>query len=354
MMIRIFALAICLISLQPWPARPLLGQDWVRKMFEGNSHDFGVVPRGSDAVYEFKFSNKYEEDVHVAAVRSSCGCTVPRIKKADLKTYEESAIVCEFNTKSFIGMKAAVVTVVFTKPFYGEMQLNIKGTIRSDIDTDPGMIDFGDVEKGQSRTTQVKITYAGRNGWEIKDVRSANQNLGVSIERNQAPGKVSYLMNVKLKESAPAGEFQDNIILVTNESNFNTVTIPVRGVINPPLVLPVRIDLGTVKAGQQSKSFFLARSKTPFEVKNIECSDERFVFKLPEGKKDKHVIPFQFNSGEKPGAFQQTLTMHTDLSQEGSASTIVVVNVTGPENKENNGEAKDAAKPDSQNTSGTN
>lgn len=312
----------------------LFGQDWVRKMFEDSTHDFGIVPRGSDAVFEFKFSNKYEEDVHVAAVRSSCGCTIPRIKKADLKTYEESAIVCEFNTKSFIGMKTAVVTVVFTKPFYGEMQLNIKGTIRSDIDTDPGMIDFGEVERGQGRETQVKITYAGRLAWEIKDVRSANKNLGVSIERNQLPGRVSYLMKVKLKDSAPVGEFQDNIILVTNESHFNLVTIPVRGVINPPLVLPMRIDLGSVKSGDQSKSFFLARSKQPFEIKRIECSDDRFVFKLPEGKKDKHVIPFQFNSGDRVGAFQQSLTVHTDLSEEGSASTMVVGNVVETDNQD--------------------
>jgi hypothetical protein len=334
MNLRIFTLTLGLVLTQWLSPTLLMGQDWVRKMFEENSHDFGIVPRGSDAVFEFKFSNKYEEDLHVAAVRSSCGCTIPRIKKADLKTYEESAIICEFNTKSFIGMKAAVVTVVFTKPYYGEMQLNIKGTIRSDIDTDPGMIDFGEVERGQTRATQVKITYAGRLAWEIKDVRSANQNLGVTIERNQLPGKVSYLMNIKLKESAPVGEFQDNIVLVTNESSFNLVTIPVRGIINPPLVLPVRIDLGTVKSGDHSKSFFLARSKQPFEVKKIECSDERFVFKLPEGKKDKHVIPFQFHSGDRVGAFQQSLTIHTDLSDESSASTIVVVNVAEKANAE--------------------
>lgn len=304
-------------------------QEWVKGMFPESAHDFGIVPRGSDAVYDFKFTNKYEEDVHVASVRSSCGCTVPRIKKADLKTYEESAIICEFNTKSFIGTKTAVVTVVFSKPFYGEMQLNVKGNIRSDIDTDPGMIDFGEVDRGASRSTQVKIAYAGRNNWEITDVRSANQNLGVTIEKNNLPGKISYLMNVKLKETAPAGEFLDNIILVTNEPQYNLVTIPVRGTINPPLVLPSRVDLGTIKLGEQGKSFFLVRSKTPFEIKDIECDNDKFVFKKPTGKKDKHVIPFEFNSGDKAGALRQNITVRTDLGdEEGSGSTVIIVNVT--------------------------
>ncbi len=297
-------------------------------MFAETNHDFGIVPRGSNTVYEFKFTNKFEEAVHVAGVRSSCGCTTPTVKKSDLKTYEEGSIVCKLNTDSFVGAKSAVVTVLFTKPFVGEIQLTVKGTIRSDIDTDPGMIDFGEVERGTERTTQVKITYAGRNPWEIKDVRSVNQNLGVSIEREALPGKTSYLMNVKLKDTAPAGEFLDNIVLVTNEPHFNLVTIPVHGTINPPLVLPVRVDLGTVKAGQKSNSFLLVRGKTPFEITKIDCEDPRFVFKIPSGKKDKHLVQFEFASGEVIGAFRQSLTVQTDLAEEGTASTTIVGNVT--------------------------
>ena len=130
-----------------------------------------------------------------------------------------------------------------------------------------------------------------------------------------------------MKDTAPTGEFLDNIVLVTNEPQYNLVTIPVRGVINPPLVLPVRVDLGTIKLGEQSKSFVVARSKSPFEILQIECSDERFVFQTPEGKKDRHIIPFEFHSGDQAGAFRQTLTIHTDLGEEGSASTVIVVNV---------------------------
>jgi hypothetical protein len=308
-------------------------QDWVKSMFEGNAHDFGIVPRGSDAVFEFKFTNKYEEDVHVASVRSSCGCTVPRIKKADLKTYEESSIICEFNTKSFIGNKAAVVTVVFTKPFYGEMQLNIKGNIRSDIDIDPGTVDFGDVDQGSAREMPVRIAHAGKPGWEIKDVRSANQYLRVAMDPPSKSGRVGYNMVVKLMDKAPVGEFMDNIVLVTNEPQYNLVTIPVRGSILPPLVLPTRIDLGTVKSGDQSKSFFVARSKTPFEILEITCDDPRMTFRKPQGKKDKHVITYEFVAGAEAGAFRKNLTIVTDLGEAGKATTVVVGNVTDKDAK---------------------
>jgi hypothetical protein len=140
-------------------------------------------------------------------------------------------------------------------------------------------------------------------------------------------------MTVRIKDSAPVGELSDNIVLVTNEPEYNLVTIPVKGNISPPLVLPGRIDLGTIKAGNQSKSFFLAKSKTPFEIKEIKCEDSRFTFKLPEGKKDKHIVNFEFAAGDKVGAFRQNITIVTDLSEDGTASTLAVGNVTDREDK---------------------
>jgi hypothetical protein len=305
------------------------GQEWVRAMFEENSTDLGTVPRGAKAEYAFKLVNKYEEDVHIASVRSSCGCTIPRIAKADLKTYEESAIICELNTRSFIGAKAAVVTVVFSKPFYGEMQLNIKGNIRSDIVTEPGEIQFGEVPSGAPRSTAVKVTYAGRNQWEIVDVRSANQNLGVTLEKkSDATGRIEYEMQVRLKETAPEGEFSDQIVLVTNDNQFNLVTVPVRGSIIPPLVMPVSVELGTVKLGQKVSQRMVIKGNEEFEVTKIECADARFTFTPATGKKSKlHIIPIEFKSETDKGAFRQTVSVHTSLGDGSVATTTVTGNV---------------------------
>ena len=124
------------------------GQDWARKMFETTSHDFGNVARGSKVDYDFKFHNPYKEDAHVMDVRSSCGCTTPRVLKDSMKTYEESAIVASFNTRSFLGQRSATITVVFDKPFYAEVQLQVQGYIRRDIVIHPGDVDLGTVDQG--------------------------------------------------------------------------------------------------------------------------------------------------------------------------------------------------------------
>ncbi len=304
------------------------GQDWVKQMFEETSHDFGNVPRGAKAEFEFELTNKYQENLHIAQARSSCGCTIPRIAKSDLKTYEKGAIVCEFNTRSFIGPKSAVVTVVFDRPYYGEMQLMVKGKILSDILTEPGEIQFGELEQGTEKSSNVKVTYTGGRKWEITDVRSANQHLGVKLTKvEKRNGPVEYEMQVRLKDSAPAGDFSDQIVLVTNDNEYNLVTIPVRGNVLPPLVLPVSVDLGTVKAGQAVQSRMIVHSKQAFEVKQIECDDKRFTFSPELGKSAKmHSIPVEFTSGEA-GAFRKTVTVHTTLPEGGTASTLVSGNV---------------------------
>ena len=303
-------------------------QDWVKQMFEGSSHDFGNVPRGAKAEFQFKLTNKYEEDVHIAQVRTSCGCTIPRIVTPTLKTYQQGAIACEFNTRSFIGPKSAVVTVVFDKPFYGEMQLNVKGNIRSDIVTEPGEIQFGSVDKGTEKATTVRITYAGKKDWKITGVRSANKNLRASLARNQTSNdQVAYEMKVRLLGSAPAGEFNDQIILVTSDTNYNQVTIPVRGKILPPVIMPVSIELGTIPPGSEIKKRMIVRGKTPFEITDVACTDSRLTFAKPAGAKTTHIVPLVFQATAAEGAFKNEVVVKTSLGPDITASTTISGNV---------------------------
>lgn len=310
------------------PAPAARSQEWVKELFETSSHDFGNVPRGAKSEYEFVLSNKYQENLHIAQVRSSCGCTIPRIGKSDLKTYEKGTIICEFNTRSFIGPKSAVVTVVFDRPYHGEMQLMVKGKILSDIVTEPGEIQFGELDQGLEKSTVVNVTYTGGRNWEITDVRSANQHLGVKLSKvEKRNGPIEYVMQVRLKDSAPPGDFSDQIVLVTNDKEYNLVTVPVRGNVLPPLVMPVSVDLGTVKVGKSVTSRMVIRSNQPFEVNKIECEDQRFKFTPEKGKSAKvHAIPVEFQAQEA-GAFRKTVTVHTTLPEGGTASTLVSGNV---------------------------
>jgi Protein of unknown function (DUF1573) len=309
-------------------SRQAFAQQWAREMFELTDHDFGTVPRGAKSEFEFKFKNKYKEPINVAAVRTSCACTLPRIGKGTAKTYEEGSIICEFNTKAFVGARAAVVTVVFDRPFYAEVQLTVKGNIRSDITPTPGEIQFGEVDLGNEKTTKVTIAYSGTTQWQIDDVRSSNKHLSVKLDPLSDGKKIEYVMHVKLKNDAPAGELVDEIVLVTNETQFNQVTLPVRANIIPPLAMPPAIELGTIKSGSKQSNKLVIKAKQPFRIEKVDCNDARFKFTLPKDEKTLHFVPFDFQSDDKIGPFRQTVTVHTTLGGMSTAETSITGNIS--------------------------
>src|SRR6185295_20140374 len=98
-------------------------QQWAEKMFSDTKFDFGAVPRAAKVEHRFVIKNIYKEDAHISSVRSSCGCTSPRIEKDSLKTYEKGAIVAAFNTATFTSQHRATVTMTFDKPFHAEVRL---------------------------------------------------------------------------------------------------------------------------------------------------------------------------------------------------------------------------------------
>src|SRR5437868_2562763 len=328
-MLRNVAIAIGLLTLAP---AALEAKEWAQKMFAATSHDFGHVARGAKAEFAFELQNVYEEDIHIADVRTSCGCTTPTITKATLKTWEKGSIVATLNTRSFVGQRNSTLTVIIDKPFYAEVQLTIAGYIHSDVDFQPGVAALGDVEQGTSDEQTITVTYRGAGNWQIADVRSANTHLEVELgDPVRQPGLVSYKMLVRLKPDAPAGTLQDQLTLVTNDQRMPTVVLPVEGRVTPPLqVNPSPLMFGTVPPGQSATKQLVLTGKQPFRVLSIGADSEAVQIKsAPEVTKKVHLIPVTVTAPQQPGEFHYTIAIETDLSGAGRATCNVRGTVRG-------------------------
>ena len=304
-------------------------QDWARKMFKTTHHDFGTVARGAKAEFSFEFTNLYEEDVHVAGVRSSCECTTPRVTKTLLKTIDTSAIVAVFSTRSFLGHKEASITVTIDQPFFAEVQLTVEGLIRSDIVFSPGAVKLGEIEQGEVAETKIKVSYAGRPDWDIVDVRSANTNFEVELsDALRTGGQVSYVMTVRLKPSAPAGYIQDQLTIVTNDQTNRSIPLAVEGrVVSPLTVSPASLFLGVLKPGESVTKKIVVRAKKPFRITGVQCEDECFQVDSSEEPKKLHFVPVTFVAGEKTGKIEETIRIETDLNSGATARCIATASV---------------------------
>lgn len=326
---RSVALAISLLVVLPSFAP---AKEWAKKMFQVTQHDFGHVARGSKSEFSFELQNLYEEDVHIADVRTSCGCTTPSISKSTLKTWEKGAIVATLNTRSFVGQRSSTLTVVIDKPYYAEVHLTIAGYIHSDVDFQPGVAALGEIEQGTSGQQEVTVTYRGWGNWQISDVRSANPHLEVELGSPlRQQGMVTYKMAVKLKSDAPAGIFQDQLTLVTNDQRMPTVVLPVEARVAPPLAVnPSPLMFGSLSPGQSATKQIVLTGKQPFRIVTISVDNDALQFKsAADVAKKVHLIPVTIIAPEQPGEFHYTMTIETDLASAGKTTCLVRGTVRG-------------------------
>jgi hypothetical protein len=305
-------------------------QQWARKMFKTTNHEFGVVARGSKQEFSFEFTNIYKEDIHIASVRSSCGCTTASVTKDRLKTYEKAEVIAAYNTRSFLGSKRATITVVIDEPYYAEVQLTVTGYIRSDVVFNPGGVDFGMIEAGSGAETKLNVAYAGRSNWEILDVRSANAHFEVElVETKRNSGRVNYTMVVRLKPDAPVGYIHDQLTIVTNDAGSRNVSLPVEGQVESPLsVSPASLFLGVLEPGQKVKKMLVVKGKKAFKITCIKCGDDRFSFADPPGEsKALHFVPVEFTASEDQAKVAQKITIETDLGSNLVAECVATATV---------------------------
>ena len=53
--------------------------------FEKETHDFGAIPQGTPATYEFSFKNTGKSPLIITNASASCGCTTPDWTREPIK-----------------------------------------------------------------------------------------------------------------------------------------------------------------------------------------------------------------------------------------------------------------------------
>jgi hypothetical protein len=317
-------LSVALLSFVVLPsAAP--SQEWAQKMFGVTHHDFGSVAKSAKAEYEFEVTNCWVEDVHIAGVRSSCGCTTPRVEGADLKTWEKGKIVAHFNTDRFSGRKGATLTVTIDRPFYAEVQLRVDGFIRDDIAFNPTSVEFGTVDSGKAFEQLVNIGYGGYGEWQIRDVRSGNPHLtGKVVELSRQPGQVLYQLTVQLDNKAPEGYFRDHLMLVGSDNQETPILVEGR-VESQITASPGSLMMGVVQPGHKTSKPIVLKGKEPFRVVSITCPDGSFKFTPDTKAKQLHVIPVTFEAGKQTGKIRQAIRIQTDQGKVVEIAAYAVV-----------------------------
>lgn len=286
-------------------------------MFNKTRHDFGTVARGADVEYRFEIQNIYEETIHIADVRTSCGCTAPSLENQTLKTWEKGYVVAKFNTRTFRGQHGATLTVTIDQPFRAEVQLRVEGNIRGDVVFYPGSVRFANVDQGQEHQQKVRVSYAGRSDWQIEDIKSVSDYYRVEMtEVAREAGKIDYELLVRLTDDAPPGYFNDQLVVVTNDRRNSRIPLDVEGTVVPEIsVSPSQLVLGEVQRGEEVTKRLVVKGKNPFRITSVECDNGCFQFEADNEARKIHILTVTYRADDDPGKVQQPIRIATDRGE---------------------------------------
>jgi len=129
---KLITLAFCMGALfmahAQQPAAPAANPSGAEIKFTEELHDFGIIPQGIPASYEFTFKNTGKEPLIIKDATASCGCTKPEFdpkpvlpgKTGHIKATFNAAGVGPFNKTITVTSNAQTPTVV----------IQIKGTVK--------------------------------------------------------------------------------------------------------------------------------------------------------------------------------------------------------------------------------
>lgn len=80
--------------------------------FEKDEHDFGRIIQGEVVTYAFKFTNTGKNELLIANVSTSCGCTISKFSQEPIKPGEQGTIQVTFDSEGRKGFQNKTITVL--------------------------------------------------------------------------------------------------------------------------------------------------------------------------------------------------------------------------------------------------
>ena len=299
-------------------------EKWARDMVgEANLNiNYKSVARGQDVAFRVKLTNLYEQEIHVTALATSCGCISWDENKGGalaapivIPSGKEAYITLRLDTVRHHGEqknKKATITLVNAasgKP--GTATLLVEGYIRTDVVLQPGSVNFGSVDPEKGAEQRVAVNYAGRNDWKILSARNNSPHITTDVvEKSRGNGLVNYELIVKLKPNLPIGQIRDQLVLVTDDANNPQIPVQIDGKIEPEYFV-ADANFGDVYPGKPKKiPVFVRYTKLPakpFKIEKFERTRQEATIKVEKSADAKpfHVFSLTFTPPDQPGEFAE-------------------------------------------------
>lgn len=155
-------------------------------------------PGDQEAVAHFKYENKGDKAIKITSVKSSCGCTVPALKKDEVAPGEKGELTATFKIGNRTGLQQKSVTVQTDDLSQPMTNLILKANIAPAVAIQPTFVFWENGEAPKPKKITVK---AGPDVTMTKlEVSSSSPDFTTKVEKGAAAGE--FIINVVPKDTS--------------------------------------------------------------------------------------------------------------------------------------------------------
>ena len=258
----------------------------------------------------------------------TCGCTIAQViapngdvidpKKvppADdvltLKPDESCKIKVDFNSAGQPTHKLEkMITVITNDNKNPALRLKMTVTVTKGITIDPNPLNFGDVVRGEERSSRTYAKLTKVKDLEITGWKDKPAYLEASWEKASAPdGTPALAIDVKILPTAPIGYVSTALIAETNHDKMKTLPIQIYALVKSEVMFDTgnkinkeRVDFEVINAGESQER--------TIEVRNGNKSVPYVITGLEVESKYADLISHQLTEHERGAHY--TITLRTD------------------------------------------
>ena len=197
--------------------------------FENPVCDFGEVWQGASADCVFKLRNTGDADLHIADVKSACGCTVAEIAKKTLAPGEAGEIKATFRSAGYRKKVDKRITVISDDPKQPKSNLTITGIVKVPVDVQPRFITVSRGRPETVETRDIRITPIEPKGFRILKTEGAPSWVRCT-DPKPAPNQPGvWLITVTVGPDLPLGRLNASLNINTNDKRQPIVTVRIIG-----------------------------------------------------------------------------------------------------------------------------
>jgi hypothetical protein len=232
--------------------------------FDDTSFNFGDVYRGAQLSHRFEFTNVGTGPLTIQGVHAACGCTAVEVEQGKLYAPgEKGHVEVRFDTSAFEGRVVKAITVMSNERHVPDRTLTLKAFIKSEVEADPPLVDFGDSVSGEGATQLVKIKPLGKKPVRVSDVVYNKDILTVTATES----KGEWILKVDLKPDLPPGFLKETIVVKNSSEHLAEMPIPVRANVKGNIEYsPVYLEFGAIAPEKAERRTLTLRGLSSFDV----------------------------------------------------------------------------------------